>query len=302
HRMARTRKAAVEKKEEGSDVDESTMDGMDESSNLPPKPVESMQRKMIIAKASTFSTPSSLYSIRHPRLNSACLFHLSKTSCEEVFLLDDEFRCLFSGDTVISDGRARILSPFNPIFLVLPYLEKKKARYEQLEEILVDEELPAIERLRENEQMMKELEKVADKTDVCDEILYKLKEKKALEWISGRFEVLKTALVAHAKLHDSITRDDEVVSRYTFGVLSDHLSPSMAAVVKEHLQIKDAPQAEAAPEPLGMKRKLDDDENLYGSAMPPAKKTPTQSATQKKLQQASKGTKSLASFFGKKAN
>lgn len=86
-----------------------------------------------------------------------------------------------------------------------------KARYEQLEEILVDEELPAIERLRENEQMMKELEKVADKTgqievsslifglcfvfcslrnlysDVCDEILYKLKEKKALEWISGRY-------------------------------------------------------------------------------------------------------------------
>ncbi|GMR48750.1 hypothetical protein PMAYCL1PPCAC_18945, partial [Pristionchus mayeri] len=300
-RMARTRKAAAEnKKEEGSDVDETTLDGVDASSELPPKPVESMKRKMIIAKASSFSSGISLFSLRHPRLDSGVLFQLSKTSCDEVFLLDDEFRCLFSGDTLISDGRARILSPFNPIFLALPYLEKKKARYEQLEEILVDEEFPAIERLRENEQMMEEMEKVADKTDMCDEFLYKFNEKKALEWIKARFDVLKAALVANAKLHDSITRDDEVLPRYTFGVLSDHLSRPLAAAAKEHLQIKDAPVAEAAPEPLGMKRKLDDDENLYGGTMPPTKKTPTQSTTQKKLQQASKGTKSLSSFFGKK--
>ncbi|GMS96309.1 hypothetical protein PENTCL1PPCAC_18484, partial [Pristionchus entomophagus] len=301
-RMARTRKAAAEKKEEGSDVDDTTLDGMDESPEMPPKPAESMQRKMLIARASCFSSVTSLYTLRHPRLNSGSLFQLSNTSCDELFLLEDEFRCLFSGDTVISDGRARILSPFNPLFLVLPYLEKKKARYEQLEEILVDDEYPAIERMAENEQMMREIEKVADKTDACDEVLYKFSEKKALEWIRGRFELLKKALIAHAKLHDSITKDDEALARYTFGVLSDHLSASLAAVAKEHLQIKDAPVAEAAPEPLGMKRKLDDDENLFSIEKPPVKKTPTQSVTQKKLQQASKGTKSLASFFGKKAN
>ncbi|GMT25631.1 hypothetical protein PFISCL1PPCAC_16928, partial [Pristionchus fissidentatus] len=307
-RMARTRKAAAEKKEDWSDSDgEATLDGVTEDKReLPPKNVESMRRKLLIGRVSSLSSGASLFSIRHPRLGTAALFQLSATSCDEVLLLEDEYRTLFHGDTVIADGRPRLLSPFNPLFLVLPYLEKKKARYETLEEILRDDECPAIERLAGNEQAMRELERVADVTDACDEKLYKLNEKKALEWIRGRFEILKNALVANAKLHDSITTNEEVLDRYTFGVLSDHLSAAtpgnLAAAAKELLQIKDAPKAEAAPEPLGMKRKMDDDENLYGCEMPPAKKTPTQTATQKKLQQASKGTKSLASFFGKKTN
>jgi len=258
--------------------------------------------KFLIAKAGSLHN-CQIYAIRHPKTGSRALFEISTDSINEVLRMDDPCRSFFYGDTVIADGSMMMLSPLHPLFLAIPYLMKNaENRYIPLDDCLVDEEYVAIGKLQENSQLIGTIDRISDCKEACEITVYRYNAEKCLEWLRERFARLKSALLENGTLHHSITHDDSVLQRYTFGILCDYLQPILAKDLKKHLQIPDiAITTKPTENDMGMtkKRKADDDEDAIKSQ--PVKKTPELNAVQKRLQQASKGTKSIMGFFTKKS-
>ncbi|CAJ0572124.1 unnamed protein product, partial [Mesorhabditis spiculigera] len=264
----------------------------------PPTSQPSFERRFLIAKEGTISG-SQIYKLRHPKFNTGVLYRVGPEVCDEVVLSGEEKRSFFYGDSVIGDGAFRICVPVHPLFLALPYLLKKKGRFEELDEVLADEELPEIAVLKKNEQFNKRLEMIADKKEICDEVLYRYNEEKALGWLATRFSCLQKGLLAAADLHKSIIENQEVLDRYTFGLLQDYLPNEIVLPLKAKLNITDAPVEERIDQSFA-KRKSEAFDDEYETLKPAAKKVLKESTAQKQLKVASKGTKSISSFFNKK--
>lgn len=174
-----------------------------------------------------------------------------------------------------------------------------KKTFSEMDEIVRDADCPSIAVLLKNEQFLKNIDKICDFKEICDTKVYRFNESKALEWLAGRFQRLRDALVEEGSLHKSITGNDEVLDRYAFGMLCDYINPEMASLAKAHLSIKDPALDENGHVDMSMKRKAED---LYEDVeQKPAAKKQKESITKKKLQEASKGTKSLSAFFTKKS-
>ncbi|KHJ81705.1 protein family protein, partial [Oesophagostomum dentatum] len=201
----------------------------------------SFERKFLIARENTLAE-SKFYQLT--------LF--------QVVSIGETHRSWFYGESVVSDGAIRLLSPIHPLFLALPYFMKSKSKFVELEEILNDAECPSIAVLLKNDQLLKNLDKIADVKEVCDTKVYRFNENKTLEWISDRFQRLRNALTDENCLHKSIAENQEVLDRYSFGVLCDFLSPEMSTAAKAHLCIKDPPADENGHIDMSMKRKAED--------------------------------------------
>ncbi|KAK6749591.1 hypothetical protein RB195_001916 [Necator americanus] len=262
----------------------------------PPSSNASYERKFLISREGT-PADSRFYQIRHPKNRAPCLYRISERCCDEVLSVGETFRSWFYGESVVSDGAIKLLSPIHPLFLALPYLMSSKSKSTELEEIFRDSEFPSIANLLVNNQFLRNVDKVADLKEMFDTKVYQFNEVKTLDWISERFQRLRTALVEEGCLHKSITENEEVLDRYSFGVLCDYLNPEMAALVKVQLSIRDPPADENERVDMSMKRKADD---LHKDIEQKPAKKPKESTAMKKLQQASKGTKSISDFFTKK--
>ncbi|KIH45192.1 protein family protein [Ancylostoma duodenale] len=248
----------------------------------PPASDASYERKFVIARGQTLLDPlilreyytlcfhmfilentlsdSRFYQIRHPKNRAPCLYRVNEKCCDEVVLVGEPLRSWFYGESVVSDGAIRLLSPVHPLFLALPYFIDSKCKFAELEEIISDSECPSIAVLLHNDQFLRNVEKVADLKDVCDTKVYRFNESKALDWISERFQRLRASLIEEDCLHKSIVDNvaGEVLDRYSFGILCDYLNPEMTALVKAHLSIRDPPADENERVDMSMKRKAED--------------------------------------------
>ncbi|KAE9421800.1 hypothetical protein Angca_003070, partial [Angiostrongylus cantonensis] len=257
----------------------------------------SYQRKFVIAKENDLAN-SSLYRVCHPKNGSPCLYRIGEKHCDEAsFFVGETFRSWFYGNSVVSDGAIRLMSPVHPLFLAIPYFIKSKGAFVELEEVLCDTECPSIAVLLKNEQFLRNVDRVCELKEVLGTKVYRFSEAKALEWISNRFYRLRDALRLQKDLHKSIINDDDVLSRYAFGVLCDYMNPELATVAKIHLSIKDPPAGDTPHVDMSMKRKSDD---VYEVAEQKPIKKSKESVTMKKLHKASKGTKSISNFFTRK--
>nr|CDJ89056.1 Ribonuclease H2 domain containing protein [Haemonchus contortus] len=240
----------------------------------PPPSDASYERKFVIVKENSL-TNSHLYLIRHPKNRTPCLYRVNEKYCEEVVTVGDGFRSWFYGDSVVSDGLIRLFSPVHPLFLALPYFFDTKDVFKELEEIVCDPECPSITTLLKNEQFLKNIDKICDSKEVCDTKVFRFNENLTLEWIAG-----------------------DVLDRYSFGLLSDYMSPDLTVLAKAHLSIQDPVNNENERVDMSMKRKADES---FEEIVQKQVKKPKESIVTKKLQQASKGTKSISHFFTKKA-
>uniref|UniRef100_A0A0K0DE88 Signal recognition particle subunit SRP54 n=1 Tax=Angiostrongylus cantonensis TaxID=6313 RepID=A0A0K0DE88_ANGCA len=176
----------------------------------------------------------------------------------DVLSVGETFRSWFYGNSVVSDGAIRLMSPVHPLFLAIPYFIKSKGAFVELEEVLCDTECPSIAVLLKNEQFLRNVDRVCELKEVLGTKVYRFSEAKALEWISNRFYRLRDALRLQKDLHKSIINDDDVLSRYAFGVLCDYMNPELATMAKIHLSIKDPPAGDTPHVDMSMKRKSDD--------------------------------------------
>ena len=114
-------------------------------------------------------TKGGFYALRHPRTSSKALYHInpsipSSPISEVLKLQDSHKRSFFYGDSVIADGSFTILSPIHPLFLAIPYLMKQEnmEKFKTLEDLMEDEEYPAVQLLSSNEKLGKALKLAAD--------------------------------------------------------------------------------------------------------------------------------------------
>ncbi|VDM64617.1 unnamed protein product [Angiostrongylus costaricensis] len=94
--------------------------------------------------------------------SSVYLNFLNRQFVKHVLSVGETFRSWFYGDSVISDGAIRLMSPVHPLFLAIPYFIKSKAAFIELEEVLCDTECPSIAVLLKNEQFLRNVDRVCD--------------------------------------------------------------------------------------------------------------------------------------------
>ncbi|KAH7725557.1 Protein F21D5.6 [Aphelenchoides avenae] len=298
--VGRTRRAAVEDDDEAKVEVPAT-----KPSKITSDPAS--HKRFVLCKEQDLK--SGIHALQHPRYGTRAMYQISAESpvVTEVLVIDDQQRSFFYGETVIRDGSITLMSPVHPLFLALPYLLKNaNDAYQDLWTCLKDEDFPAAIVLAENEVLLRSLKKAMDckvleSSDGQETCLYRYNETKLMEWLKKRFDSLKAAMLADASLHKSISGDDVVLRRYTFGILADYLPEEVNQKLKVLLEIRDPELAELVAENTGKRKALIAAENELDA--PLVKKatplTTSQKTAQKKLAQASKGTKPLTSFFTK---
>lgn len=306
-RITRSASAASIQSEK-SDVDENSQDSISSLSDVLGNSTKSVQsdesyhRRFVLAKDNLTSTSTGVFALRHPKTGTRAYYHFDASGdIHEVLEWNSGKRSFFYGDSVISDGSIVVLSPVHPLFLVMYYvIQKAQNRYATLEDCFNDEsetEFSAISHLLANEKVHKSLKKVADVKEIEDETFYRYNEESFLVWLEKRFNILLDSLVRNGDLHKSVLNNPDALRRYTYGALCDFLPETIATVLKSRLDIKEVEVFAEPAKPI--KRAGGDIADGDEENVPLAKKTPIISRAAKQLQEASKGTKSLACFFTK---
>jgi len=262
--------------------------------------------------------------IPHPRTGKEHQFLLSHNGEKifEVLQFREETRSWFVEDSVQKDGGLYIITPVDPLFLILPYLTKFSQKFRTLEQLLLDEGHPSISRLT-GCLTSEETLNICDVKVDDDLQVYRLNNDKVIAWLKAKVEQTadsvsssgvhvskgsQSATFVRSKRHTEATRADYV--RYAFGLVSDYLSSQWSESVKESLSITDEAQLSSPEGPPTKRAKVADEipeatEDYSKEFSKLNSKTETDkintklTAAQKSLSKVDKkGMKSISSFFG----
>ena len=141
----------------------------------------------------------------HPRSNEPARFLLRDGDLLEVQKATPKLPSSWlSGERVVQDGGVHVGTRIDPLFLVLPLLEKASQNYSPLDQILASPEMPHIAKLRQCRHL--ELAHLCDVSDVMgpDMPLYRMNEAKVVTWLRRKMKRLTQALVADASAQQRI--------------------------------------------------------------------------------------------------
>lgn len=243
----------------------------------------------------------------------------------ELVLFSEPYRSWFIDETVKSDGNLLLLTPVNPLFLVLPRLrEQCSSRAVPLEDLLSEKGYSKLLDYVTNIDLIGDLKGPADMK------AYKYNEEKTLAWLEGRVKKLATVLreknihvtsgatsatfVASNIGNDNI--DEEIYLKYAHGMVSEYLQDDLVELLEKKFNFKPD-----LIESIGKKRKSEatdisdpnkkvkqESNGVNGDSIDisinqsytEVKKERPLSAKEKARQKAASGTKTISSFFTKK--
>ncbi|KAJ7378015.1 Ribonuclease H2 subunit B [Desmophyllum pertusum] len=211
--------------------------------------------------------------IPHPRTGKELQFLLSHSGEKifEVLRFKEESRSWFVDDSVQKDGSLHVITPVDPLFLILPYLTKFSQKFRTLEQLLVDEGHPSISRLT-GCLTTEEILNICDVKGDDDLQVYRLNNDKAIAWLKVKVEQTadsvsssgvhvskgsQSATFVRSKRHTDASRVDYV--RYAFGLVSDYLSSQWSESLKESLGITDEAQLSSPEGPPTKRVKVTDE-------------------------------------------
>ncbi|TKR59689.1 hypothetical protein L596_029326 [Steinernema carpocapsae] len=184
-------------------------------------------RKLIIAKDGVIKDDKKAMLLSHPRTRAPTLYYgvgSGNTLCELVKVGDGK-RSLLIGESAVEDGDVVFLVPINPLFLVLPSLEKKKKHAVTLEDLLVDPLFPQLNDLKNSKNLL-----IA---------LRKLDHTKLAEWLRKKYEMAK-------KIRDS---EEEALNYMQEVLLEEHYN-----LLRITLGLKDKEPEKVEEEANNLKR------------------------------------------------
>ncbi|XP_073256562.1 ribonuclease H2 subunit B-like [Porites lutea] len=269
-------------------------------------------------------TESVFIKIPHPKTGKELQFLLSHSGDKvfEVLRFKEEPRSWFVEDSIQKDGSLYVITPVDPLFLILPYLTKFSQKFTTLEQLLVDEKHPCIGTLT-GCISPDELLNICDVKEDDDLQVYRLNNDKTIAWLKTKVEQTadsvpssgvhvskgsQSATFVRSKRHSDVSRGDYV--RYAFGLVSDYLSLQWSERLKESLSITDDAQLSSPEAPPTKRAKVTDEipEAMedYSKEFSKLTSKKENNKTSKKLTAAQKslskvdkkGMKSLSSFFG----
>ncbi|XP_022107024.1 ribonuclease H2 subunit B-like [Acanthaster planci] len=269
--------------------------------------------------------------LKHPKTDKAAMFLFSSddSTVHELQSFKEKHRSWFINDTVQEDGSLMMATVIDPLFLILPYLEKADSRgkYMTLDQILDDVDYPQCHRLVRCSGVS-DLHCISSVRGASDVQAYRFDRDKTLDWLKAKTERLAGKLEekevhvtsgAHAATFvrsskgNNATKEDYL--RYAASMISDYVTSDLSKQLFGHLGIKEVTDKKTAEpdtpssEPPAKKARLstangepeeDYSKNFNGNATTSEKSKPKLTAAQKALSKVDKsGMRDIASFFGK---
>ncbi|XP_036601189.1 ribonuclease H2 subunit B [Trichosurus vulpecula] len=265
------------------------------------------------------------------RLHNPCtgeaalyLFDTNAQQLFEVKAFHEEYHSWFIGQTVQHDGRLLIVTPMDPLFMVLYYLmkaEKEQGKFQPLDQVVIDAEFPSCSMLLQCAKLRPFLHHVTEEKEIGNKKFYKYSKEKTLKWLNKKVDQTVRALkignvnvgarVSSATFvpgdHGCDVKEEDYI-RYAHGLISEYIPKELSEDLAKYLKL---PELSASlPEPPLKKRKVSDgpveaeeDYTKFNSVDLKTKKTNSKmTAAQKALAKVDKsGMRSIATFFGTKA-
>ncbi|XP_072541387.1 ribonuclease H2 subunit B isoform X2 [Salminus brasiliensis] len=236
--------------------------------------------------------------LKNPATGSASqyLFSSGDERVYEVKAFAEEFRSWFVGQMVQRDGRLLYVTPVDPVFLVLPYLQSGgvEGKFQPLQQVVMDEDYPGCRRLLKCTQASDSLHHVADEKEVGSQKFHRYNQEKTMEWLKRKVENTVSALkktdisvggavksTTYVRVKQETDATEEDYLRYAHGLISEYISEELSKGLHKHLQL---------PE-------ISSPKDVEPPSKPPKKMT----AAQKSLAKVDKsGMKSMSAFFSPK--
>ena len=171
-------------------------------------------------------SPAEIIPFQHPRTKRlAPFFYYGNKFFEIQFLsrptgdeLKDGPSSWFVGDSVVSDGRLGMVTPIDPLFLALPFLQKNGARYSPLDQIfpMATTAAPNTQLLSHQDGMAKQLAHVCDINNKHgpDMIFYRYNETKVMRWLEKKIASVKSLLIQDPSLKSTNVGIAKVFSEF----------------------------------------------------------------------------------------
>jgi len=263
---------------------------------------------------------SDVVKLRNPKSGNAELYLMNRGAVYQLHQFVEHPRSWFVDETVCRDGKITLTTQIDPLFLILPYLNKGD-KFRPLDQIVVDEELSEFKELTSCLDSRK-LASIADVKECPDLLVYRFNMDKCLCWLKRKMNALQNALrngrvhvsgagaqaatFVRNKKEKAAGEDDHL--RYAHGIISEYLPEDISEAFLRHLGLPASPlqTANNVEEPPCKRSRLDDqgptedygtDDVNDAGAVPKKKLTVAQRALSKVDKT---GMKSIASFFNKK--
>ncbi|XP_026484475.1 ribonuclease H2 subunit B [Vanessa tameamea] len=281
---------------------------------------------ILLAKESLLNNSNfNIITLPHPAHGDPTKYCLDDVNHKmyEIVTFSEPYRSWFLEDTVKSDGSFLMMTPINPLFLVLPRLrEQCSNRAIPLEDLLAEKGFDKIIDFIVN------LDTIADLKGPADLKAYKYNEEKTLIWLESRVRKLAEKLkeknvhvtsgaVSATFVSSSANNehvDEEFYLKYANGIISEYLEDDIIEKLEkcfdfkteliEYIGNKRKSEAEGIETNKRIKHETNDDPEdikmTLNNSVTEMKKPKTLSAKEKARQKAATGTKTISSFFSKK--
>ncbi|KAL7748231.1 hypothetical protein RI367_006417 [Sorochytrium milnesiophthora] len=165
----------------------------------------------------------------------------------------------FIDNAVKSDGTVTIMSPVDPLFVLLPLLDRQRCktddslgRYLTVEDILHSDSVPDLMTLSESSALPEQLKLICDHQPAGAETVYRLSDERTLRWLRYKtsqlvdtydaFPCLQT-LNKLVSMSDELSEADNIRARETrirvaIDIVSDYLPDAWADILLRSYQLR----------------------------------------------------------------
>ncbi|KAG0321641.1 Ribonuclease H2 subunit B [Linnemannia gamsii] len=238
----------------------------------------------------------------------------------EMQMVDSEgLRSWFVNDTIQSDGALYLITPFDPVFMLIPILDTMRqktavseGKFLMLEGIFgsCSDQYPSLRRLADLKNMDRYLSAICDVRDSAAMKTFRLDDEKVMVWLKKKIDILVGKFGSIPALVESIAYTEslpeacrsEAVTQSVLKLVSVNLSDSWATKLSANYQFPELDKLESRTQlpsmsDFGKRSGMDLDDEPKAKEV----KKPKMSVGQRKLAKASTaGMKPMTSFFAKK--
>merc|ERR1712226_426466 len=155
----------------------------------------------------------------------------------------------FIGNYLESNGSLFVCTPVDPLFLVLPFLQKSRNKskdqggyFLELSIILKNEDFPAMSLLA---TMLKndQLSLICDVKDGWNSAVYRLNDEHLQKWLRSKVENVRTLLEGHHAFDSVFVADEDKLKHMTVsavGLVAEYLPKEILQVVLDEFSLTNA--------------------------------------------------------------
>ena len=248
---------------------------------------------------------ASIINLPHPKTKQATPFALTADTTKlcEIKNFSRPYKTIITPNRIISNPTIYIITPFDPIFILLSLLETGQPKqFCLLEQLLIDSEFKDLHLLNPN-CTQNVLEKICDVRVYEDKIACKYNKEKTMLTLESKVRKVAEKLPnldSFQLSYKSIVSTEDGALKYAISLVTEYLSDKLAGDLAEHLGLTDYSKLVAECEQEIKKMDVSTVEEVDTKKEVKKGTAKKQSRAKRILEKTDKsGMKSLSSFFTK---